>query len=398
MHVVLVGLSLTWPCSIATRARHEAQALVDAGHRVTVVTDEPSSDPRLVAELVAVGAVVDLVPTFVTGKKGMWFVSREVSFAVIAQRRLRGLLRRERVDLVVAHSSGVCVGLPTLTRRAGTRATHVIHGLAEERRRAGASPYNWQTETFYVLSDRWAARFMPTHLPVSKAMVDEMVRIGARRDRSLVSYNPVELTRFAPDPAVTKDVDVLYVGRLAVEKGVTHLLEALTRLPELEVVIAGEGPLREELEEQAASLPRPPRFVGRLSHDELPGLVNRARLQAVPSPSEPFGMVVIEAMACGTPVVASRVGGIPEILEDGPGEGAKGGWLVPPIDPAALATTIAAALADDDELHRRGAEGVVRASDFSQERFEEQVVETFGELSRGPQRAGRRRSRALQTA
>lgn len=396
MHVVLVGLSLTWPCSIATRARHEAQALTDAGHRVTVLTDERSSEPRLVADLVGVGAEVELVPTYVTGRKGMWFVSREVSFAVSAQRRLRGLLRERDVDLVVAHSSGVCVGLPTLTRRAGTRATHVVHGLAEERRRVGASPYNRQTETFYVLSDRWAARFMPTHLPVSRAMADEMVRVGARRERAVVSHNPVELTRFAPDPAATKDVDVLYVGRLAVEKGVTHLLAALTRLPELEVVIAGEGPLREQLEEQARSLPRPPRFVGRLGHDELPSLVNRARLQAVPSSSEPFGMVVIEAMACGTPVVASRVGGIPEILETG--DGVRGGWLVPPQDPAELAATIAGALADDDELRRRGAEGVVRARDFAQERFEQQVVETFAELSRGPQRAGRRRPRARRTA
>ncbi|HEX8496176.1 MAG TPA: glycosyltransferase family 4 protein, partial [Actinomycetales bacterium] len=327
VHVVLVGLSLSWPCSIATRARHEVEALVGAGHLVTVVTDAGSSQEALVHDLVGAGAHVELVPTFVTGKKGLWFVSREIGFAVSAHKRLRAVLRRGPVDLVVAHSSGVCIGLPTLAGRAGVAATHVIHGLAEERRRADASPYNWQTSLFYVLSDRWAARFMPSHLPVSEFMLDEMVAVGARRERCHVSYNPVEVERFQPDPSATKDVDVLYVGRLAVEKGVDGLIAALALLPELEVVIAGEGPLREGLEAQAGTLPRPPRFVGRIPHDELPALVNRARVQAVPSPSEPFGMVVVEAMACGTPVVACGVGGIPEILAGG-----RGGWLVPPRD------------------------------------------------------------------
>ncbi len=382
MHVVLVGLSLAWPCSIATRARHEVEALVEAGHRVSVVTDDGSSEPALVDELEAAGAAVQLVPTFVTGKRGLWFVSREVSFAWRAQRRLAVMLRRGDVDLVVSHSSGVCVGLPRLTRRRGVAATHVIHGLAEERRRSGASPYNRVTAAFYVASDRWAARFMPSHLPVSQFMLEQMVRIGARRDRCIVSYNPVEVARFTPDPDTAKDVDVLFVGRLAVEKGVEVLLDALTHLPPLRVVIAGEGPLRDALGRQASRLDSPPQFVGRVAHDRLPALINRARVQAVPSPSEPFGMVIVEALACGTPVVASDVGGIPEILSGG-----QGGWLVPPRDPARLAQALRDALADDAELTRRGVAGVRRAADFSQERFAEQVVQSMTLLAQRTRRA-----------
>ncbi len=378
MHVVEVGLSLAWPCSLATRVRHEAAALVQAGHQVTVVTDTASVTPDIEEELQATGARLATVDAPLTGKKGLWFASRESSFAVAAQIRLRRLARDRHVDLFVAHSSGVCAGLPLLARWTGSAATHVVHGLVRERLRHQASPYNLQTVAFYRVADALAARTMPSHIAVSEYMVDELVQIGARRDRCAVVYNPVDLTRFCPAEGIGKDIDVLYVGRLTVEKGVEDLLSALERMDDLRVVIAGDGPLRRDLETQASRLASRVEFVGRIDNAVLPELIRRAKVQAVPSPSEPFGMVVLEALACGTPVVASRTGGIPEIMG-----GTGAGWLVSPRDPPGLAAALRRVLDDPAALARASAAAPAVADRFGDSAFGPALIAAYEQLAFG---------------
>ena len=176
---------------------------------------------------------------------------------------------------------------------------------------------------------------------------------GAAPQSIRVVPNPIELNRFAAgaDAAATRgdarrDIDVLFVGRLSREKGVDVLLEAMRSLhgtPRL--VIAGDGPLKAELEQQAAQAGVQAEFMGWIGPDALPALVARAHVQVVPSRSEPQGVVVIEALATGTPVIGARVGGIPEMVHDG-----ETGWLVTPNDPEALRTAISEALGDRERV------------------------------------------------
>jgi len=156
---------------------------------------------------------------------------------------------------------------------------------------------------------------------------------------------------------------VVFVGRLVEIKGVRELLAAArlasSRHPGLEVALVGDGPLREELEEEARqSLGGRVRFVGAQSPEAVAQWMAAADLLCLPSYSEGCPNVVLEALACGRPVVASRVGGIPEVVRP------DCGILVPPGDAEVLGRALEEALSRswDEELiagqMRRGWEQV----------------------------------------
>ncbi len=149
----------------------------------------------------------------------------------------------------------------------------------------------------------------------------------------------------------------LFVGRLRLRKGVDVLFEALAGLDgaaaRLELWIAGEGEHRPALESSCRRLrlQERVRFLGRCDAATVRALLGQCRALIVPSIYEGMPLVVLEAMAEGTAVVASAVSGIPEVVEDG-----VTGWLVPAEAPPELAAALAAA-ADADEAQRRGAAG-----------------------------------------
>lgn len=158
---------------------------------------------------------------------------------------------------------------------------------------------------------------------------------------------------------------LLYVGRLAPIKGLDTLLEAVaclrTRVPGARLLVVG-GDIDEPLDAHAAALRRrverlgldgAVRFVGARPQDVLPGYYAAADVTVLPSYYESFGMVALEAMACGSPVIASRVGGLVATVRDG-----VTGFLVPEGDGCALAARVEALLADPDLARRVGREGV----------------------------------------
>ena len=167
-----------------------------------------------------------------------------------------------------------------------------------------------------------------------------------------------------PESGTVRDRRVLYVGRVERTsrwKGLHVLVESLTRLRELVpgvgLDIVGDGDDVDHLRRRAAALGVADliSWHGRVSHRELPGHYRRAGVTVLPSltESESFGMTLVEAMACGCPVVGSAVGGIPFVVRDG-----VDGLLVPPGDPAALAEALAAVL---DRPAARGRPGIGRS-------------------------------------
>ncbi len=152
----------------------------------------------------------------------------------------------------------------------------------------------------------------------------------------------------------------LFVGRLASNKGLVELLEAFAALsrddPTAQLVLVGEdGGMRASLEERAAGLGLRSRvrFLGHLPDDAaLAAAYRDARFTVLPSEYEAFGLVLLESLAQGTPVIASRVGGIPEFVED-----ERTGLLVPPGDVPALAEALRRLWADPALGHRLGRHG-----------------------------------------
>ncbi len=188
---------------------------------------------------------------------------------------------------------------------------------------------------------------------VSQDLATRAVQLGANPDRVTVIIDGVDRTKFCPggqEAARAKlglapgTRHLLFVGNLVHIKGLDVLLTALTQLPEgiapWELHIIGEGNLRGPLVEQAAAsgLANQVRFHGGRPHAELPDWFRAADLFVLPSRSEGTPNVLLEAAACGTPFVATTVGGIPAIAHLGASR------LVPPTDPVQLATAIAGAL------------------------------------------------------
>jgi glycogen(starch) synthase len=176
-------------------------------------------------------------------------------------------------------------------------------------------------------------------------------------DRGRVVHNGVDLTEFAGVPAPREPGPrgfVLAVGRLVRQKGFDVLLDAFASLArdaafEWDLVIAGDGPERAALESLAAraGVGNRVRFAGRTDRAETVALFTGAAVFVLPSRQEPFGIVNLEAMAAGTPVVATRVGGVPEIVDD-----EVTGLLVGPADTDALVRALRR-LHDDPELCAR---------------------------------------------
>ncbi len=175
-------------------------------------------------------------------------------------------------------------------------------------------------------------------------------------------WNGLDLSRFHfSGPALSGPV--LAVGRLSKEKGADVLLRAADllrkRRPDFRLELAGDGPARNELEALSRELRLGDhvKFLGEVSNVE--DLLHRARLYVLPSLTEGISVGLLEAMACGLPVVATAVGGTPEVVEEG-----STGYLVPVSDPFSLANAIERALADDLNGKKMGQMGRERVMTF----------------------------------
>jgi glycosyltransferase involved in cell wall biosynthesis len=150
------------------------------------------------------------------------------------------------------------------------------------------------------------------------------------------------------------------------------------RFPNTVFEFVGDGPSKEDYEELASKLGIADRcrFVGRMPHDEVLRRVGSSFVAVVPSRSECFGLVNIEALAMGTPVVASDVGGISEIFNDG-----DEGYLVPPDDPDTLANRLAAIMGDPALRDRMSQKALQRFQLFEQQHLIGDQVDWFESLT-----------------
>jgi glycosyltransferase involved in cell wall biosynthesis len=216
-------------------------------------------------------------------------------------------------------------------------------------------------------------------------------QLGAPASRTRVIYGGADPVRFSPDPELVRR-GVLFVGRLTPHKGVDRLIEAVPDGAEVRIVGSpGHDPTPPErdypdlLRRLAAR--RRIEFLGAVPDWNLPALYRGARVLALPSVhltcygrriavSELLGLAVIEAMASGTPVVASRLGGVPEVVEHG-----VTGFLVEPGDVSELRARVAEILGDRrlaDRLGRNARERVLET--FTWDACAERCLAAYSEL------------------
>ncbi len=198
----------------------------------------------------------------------------------------------------------------------------------------------------------------------SKMRDDILAHFRVDPAKVVVIHNGIDPGRFvrtdrrdALDKWKVREPYVLFVGRITDQKGIFHLLDAAPKLPNgVQVVLCASAPDTPEIEERLRrALPEHPNVTwinAMVPVDEVTQLYSHADVFACPSVYEPFGLINLEAMSCGTAVVASAVGGIVEVVEDG-----VTGLLVSPAKPDELATAIRSLLDDPERRGRMGVAG-----------------------------------------
>ncbi len=171
----------------------------------------------------------------------------------------------------------------------------------------------------------WASEQASAMITVCESLKDDLAGLGVAADRIAVLRNGVDLARFSPgdrEAARAKlgvtGFTLLSVGSLIARKGHDLAIEALTEIADANLLIAGGGPMRAELERLARvkGVAARVRFLGELAHDALADIYRAADIFVLASAREGWANVLLEAMACGTPVVATNVNGTPEVIRD----------------------------------------------------------------------------------
>jgi starch synthase len=309
-------------------------------------------------------------------------------------------------DLVHCHTWYTHLGGLLVQRARGIPLVVTVHSLEPLR--------PWKREQLgggYDLSswvERTALETADAVVAVSAGTQDDVLRhFDVDADRVHVIHNGIDADFFAPDPATDAlerfGIDpsirsVLFVGRITRQKGLVHLLHAIRHLdPGIGVVLAAGQPDTPELASEVealvadarASRPNVVWIPEMLTRSEIRQLYSHAAAFVCPSVYEPFGITNLEAMACATPVVASAVGGIPEVVVDG-----ETGVLVPvelspdepmtPVDPDRFARDLAAAInalvGDRERSDAMGDAGRRRAEAFSWSSVADRTLDLYRSL------------------
>jgi glycosyltransferase involved in cell wall biosynthesis len=284
--------------------------------------------------------------------------------------------------------------LPPATRSPGV--VMMVHDLA----------FRLFPETAPHMDGRWFARFerwlgdSSRLLVPSESAKDDLVRLfGVDVDKVEAIHHGVDADAFRPAPAAAVErvrrgfgiegPYLLFVGGIEPRKNLVSLVRAFAGMRESATLVLAGGPVRwfpkavEQLDAAIEELPSPARGrvvrTGYISDSDKLALLTGASVFVYPSRYEGFGMPILEAMACGTPVLTSSVSSLPEVA----GEAAV---LVDPDDVGAMATEIDELLADEDLRTRLAGMGLARAAGFTWERTAKATAEALhraGEPSRG---------------
>src|SRR6266498_4378406 len=372
---------------ISTHVYHLSRALVEKGTSVRVITCDFPNAP---AEEIIDGVPVSRVDSGRVPESNFLLWIYHLNSQMIS--KTIELFETERFDLIHAHDWVVGRAAVELKNRLGLPLISTIH--ATEIGRGGSLDGEYRRKVRDI--ERLLVEQSDGIICCSNYMLDHIQHVlGAVKTKVRVIPNGVESSRFngGRQPqlilaGIPEDRKIIfYVGRIVREKGIFTLLDALEKLrkqgKDVSLVFVGEGPLKEDLAKEVLrrKLSDRVKLAGFVDEKKLVSLYNSSDVFVLASHYEPFGMVVLEAMASRIPVVVSDVGGLSEIVEDG-----ITGVKVPSSDPHALAEGILRVL-ENRELSERLKENAYRAV---QERYRwdtiaEKTLEAYRTSSPMPQ-------------
>jgi glycosyltransferase involved in cell wall biosynthesis len=373
-----------WPNEggIATHVCEVSPALAARGASVTVVGGHRGTRPasRGGAAVSSAGLREILI-----ARKGPRLV-RGLVFLIEAFARLIQLAREEW-DVVHFHNffpDGLLLGIAGWPRsKVRVMTNHSSQYLEAVARGQSLVPH------------RLLTRCVTGFVAPSRELAQRTARIMRSRQTVRCIPNGVDVMRFAPGAPTQRAFEILGADRhstvvMAIRRhspkcGLDYLIRAAPEIvrqhPEVVICLVGSGELTSELKRLAWELGMQPHitFPGRVYHDTLPDLLRAAYLTVLPSLYEAVSLAGLESMACGVPVIGTRVGGIPEFVDDG-----KTGFLVEPRSESAIATAVLRLLADPELRHEMSAacRTLVREK-FTWDCVARQLLEFYSDLRIG---------------
>jgi D-inositol-3-phosphate glycosyltransferase len=383
--------------------RDLARELASRGHRVDVYTrSQDSSVPRIDDHSLGRGARVIHLPAgpeHPYDKHLVYDHLAEFVDGVLAQAQADGL----RYDVLHSHYWLSGAVAHRLRQRWGTPSVHMFHTLGKMKDAVAQRPAERETARRIAVETE-IVRLADVLVAATPAEKEQLERLYAADPARIRVISPgVDTGRFQPIPmahakeriGLCEDRRIiLFVGRIEPLKGIDSLLRAIARIVDrrpglrerLCVPIIGGDPdrVREDdemvrLQELRAELGIGDivTFLGAKDQDMLPYYYSAAEMVVMPSDYESFGMVALEAMACGTPVIASDVGGLAFLVQHG-----RTGYRVPARDPAALAAKMTRLLTDEGLRRRIGQRAACWAASYAWPRIAERIEALYAEVER----------------
>ena len=335
-----------------------ARELIKQGHKAVVISNGGS----LVKELTACGGIHYALPVH----------EKSPITAISMIKKIKEIIKKENIDLVHARSRVPAISayfaafqarIPFITTCHGYYSTHLFSRVM-----------GWGR--FVIVASNVMARHMIKNFKVPRHRI-RLIPRGV--DLEKFPYRPPDIN------STKKDYTIGVIGRITPIKGHLYLIRAITKaarlLPNIKVSIVGDGPLkkpkyRQELEilVRRLSLSKYIRFLG--NRQDIPQQLAKLDLIVVPSVGEEaFGRVIIEAQACGVPVIATRIGGIVDIVKDG-----ENGILVPPRDWNALSDAMIRVLKDRDLRQRLSRAGRINVEkNFSLSHMYKKTIKVYSQ-------------------
>jgi N-acetyl-alpha-D-glucosaminyl L-malate synthase BshA len=340
-----------------------AQHLAKRGHEVHVIT---SLDEGLPKESLEQGFYVHRISF------------PRVGFLGIIVFWLKALLRLQRLKPNLVHSQGVSIGMgiPGVLAKKFLRIPSVVYGQGSD---------IYLPRLFKELVLKLVLRNADAVIALTGDMKGQVQKIW-KRDVFVIP-NGIDLGRFDKLPrdemrvklqAKADDRLIIFVGRFRPEKAVKYLIEALAIVRQkdqsVRLLLVGEGPEEDNLKQlvRQFNLGDCVEFAGQIPNEQVPQYLAAADIFILPSLSEGFPNVVLEAMAVGLPVVASRVGGLPEIIEEG-----ENGFLVEPKKPEQIADRTLLLLGNDQLRIRISRNNRAKAKGYSLEAVVDRLEEIY---------------------
>jgi len=367
MKIALVSpYDFAFPGGVATHISGLEHNLTRMGHEVKVIAPASKAVPSFDNRFIPIGK-----PRPIPANGSIC----RVTISPWLSSRIKPVLDAEKFDIIHLHEPLMPMLCTTVLRLSQTVNVGTFHA------HGGRPGYNFGKPVITVLLRRWFSR-LNGRIAVSKPAM-EFANKHFPADYTIIP-NGVDLEHFSADVAPIDrfcdgKVNIVFVSRLEKRKGLIYLLKAYQKVkrqfPNCRLIVVGPGTrLRNKYEKWVAETgTRDVVFIGYISYDELPRYYRMADIFCAPAISgESFGIILLEAMAMGKPIVASNIEGYASVVTDG-----AEGLLVPPKDKEALSQALISLMNDEPLRQQMGAKGKVKALDYSWQQVAQRVYNYY---------------------